>query len=357
VPTERSHFELHNTIDDYDPDNFAPCFADPDPITTIIRVGEARWPKNLIWTIDHVYGDNGRYDVDLQLLDDDMYYDFSSGYPVYVGPAGEDDLWISHNIIPVEVYNTDPVIEDVDVFVEGDLCIRLSGTKGHEAKLVVFDGTSTQEVTILREPGTPEVECIEDLHISLLKSVGAFVRVEYTPHGDDGSNPSWLVEGYFPGDDPHKIHVVFDAKAGPQVKYISWGDLVIGVPLNFAVEAGDVGTDDLAVVWNYGDMTPHGINLYSNTGVGPVPGVSDESQQLFDQLGADRDPWFDRPANEVRSPWGTSIAIDDLQQHTYEEYYYYYAMVTVLDDDNCDGYPSPYACDGTDMEFVELDLT
>jgi hypothetical protein len=350
------NYELHNTIDGYDINEFQPAFADPDPITTIVRVGEARWPKNAVWPFQHVYGDNGIYTADLQIIDDDMWWDLSGPQPVYVGPAGEEDLWISHNYFPVEVYNTDPVIADVDVYVEGDLCLRLSGNKGNEAILHVDDGYGNSEsLQLIRDPGNPEFACIEDLRISLKKTDGASVQLEYVPGDDDGSNPSWIVEGYWPGDDPHKIHVVFDAKKGPQVKDISFADLFLGVPINFLTSAGDLGTDDMAFVWNWGDVTPHGVNLYANAGGGAVPGFSDESQRLFDQL-PNRDPWFDRPTNEVKSPTGSSMAVIDLQQHTYEDPYYYFAMLTVLDDDNCDGYPSPYACDGTDMEFFEVAL-
>jgi hypothetical protein len=350
------NYELHNTIDDYDDSVFIPIFADPDPITTLVRIGEARWPKNAVWPFQHVYGDNGIYTADLQIVDDDMNWDTSGGYPVYVGPAGEEDMWISHNYFPVEVYNTDPVIADVDVYVEGDLCLRLSGNKGNEAKLLVDDGYGgSYELTLIRDPGNPEFGCIEDLKISLKKADGASIKVEYVPGDDDGSNPSWLVEGYWPGDDPHKIHVVFDAKKGPQVKTVSMADMFLGVPINFEVSAGDIGSDDLAVVWNWGDVTPHGVNLYANAGGGAVAGFSDESQRLFDQL-PNRDPWFDRPTNEIKSPLGPSIAVTDLQQHAYEDPYYYYAMVTVLDDDCGDGYPSPYATDGVDMEFFELNL-
>ena len=63
--------------------------------TTIIRLD-----KELIWDIDHTWGDNGRFDVDLQLLDDDMYWDLTGPQPVYTGPAGQEDMWISHNIFP-----------------------------------------------------------------------------------------------------------------------------------------------------------------------------------------------------------------------------------------------------------------
>jgi hypothetical protein len=313
-------------------------------------------PTPVIDPFSHIYADNGKYFVDFMIIDDDMWWDLTGAQPVFVG-SGDPYDWISHNVIEIEVYNTDPVIADVDVYVEGDLCLRMSGNKGNEAILHVDDGYgNSYSLQLIRDPGNPEFGCIEDLKISLKKTDGAAVMVEYIPGDDDGANPSWIVEGYWPGDDPHKIHVVFDSKKGPQVKYISFADLFLGVPINFEVNAADVGSDDLAVVWNWGDVTPHGVHLYAN--VDPttaVPGFSDESQRLFDQL-PNRDPWFDRDTNEIRSPDGGPISISDIQQHAYEDPYYYYAMVTVLDDDNCDGYPSPYACDGTDMEFFELNL-
>lgn len=56
-------------------------------------------------TISHVWNETGLYYVDLQIIDDDMYWywDFATGEPVYVGPPGEEENWISHNFILIQV--------------------------------------------------------------------------------------------------------------------------------------------------------------------------------------------------------------------------------------------------------------
>ncbi|MHA2068252.1 MAG: hypothetical protein ACXABY_28150, partial [Candidatus Thorarchaeota archaeon] len=56
-------------------------------------------PTPVLDSIEHAYGDNGVYFVDLQIIDDDMNWDWSSGQPVFVGTGNSWD-WISHNIIP-----------------------------------------------------------------------------------------------------------------------------------------------------------------------------------------------------------------------------------------------------------------
>ena len=118
-----------------------------------------------------------------------------------------------------------------------------------------------------------------------------------------------------------------------------------------------MGSDDLAFVWNFGDCSPHGIHLYANTG-GTADGVSDECKVIFDQL-ADRDDWFDRPDNTIRTPEVNPISVHDTISHAFDEDqpYYFYVTLTVMDDDVGDGYPSTFNNDGGyDMEFVEINL-
>ncbi len=100
------------------------------------------------------------------------------------------------------------------------------------------------------------------------------------------------------------------------------------------------------------------MHLFANDDPSVLVGVTDEATVIFNQ-DPDREPWFDRGANDIRSPAGDSISVKDSISHVFDvgQPYYYYVTLTVMDDDVCDGYPSPYNNDGGyDMEFVEIAL-
>jgi hypothetical protein len=58
----------------------------------------------------HNFMDNGVYDVHLEVIDDDMMWDFSGGDPVFTGAPGTEEQWIGGTVFPVSVSNTDPRI-------------------------------------------------------------------------------------------------------------------------------------------------------------------------------------------------------------------------------------------------------
>jgi hypothetical protein len=323
-------------------------------------------PSPEIPAFEIAIGDNGIYTLDIQVIDDDMgwVWDPVANEPVpadlppeYAGYEPE----ISHNYLPIEVLNQDPVISNVHAYVEGDLCMRMSGNKGNKATLEVFDGTSMHSLTLVRDPGAPEFGCLDDMHINVDMMAGSFVRVIYEPSDDDGSNPTWLVEGYWPGAYPHKIHMVFDSKKGVQVKYVSFSDLLLNVPLNFETYASDQGSDDLAVIWDWGDNTPFGIQVWDNTHMGMNCG-GDNEQLRTNYMGTPTvfdgcsDQSFVRLLNTLRTPDINPWRIVDLQDHAFTQKYLYYVMVLVADDDNSEGYPSDYLTDGVDMEFILIDM-
>ncbi|HEY4705450.1 MAG TPA: hypothetical protein VII27_06935, partial [Thermoplasmata archaeon] len=63
--------------------------------------------------------------------------------------------------------------------------------------------------------------------------------------------------------------------------------------------------------------------------------------------------------NTVRTPFGTTdFTVRDNAIHAYSGAgVRFWVVLIVLDDDNTRGYPSPYLHDGTDMEFIVVDLT
>ncbi len=101
------------------------------------------------------------------------------------------------------------------------------------------------------------------------------------------------------------------------------------------------------------------MHIFANKDPDVFVGVTDEATIIFNQ-DPDREPWFDRVPNTIRSPDGTAISIKDSISHVFDENQpaFIYVTLTVLDDDVGDGYPSPYNNGGGyDMEFVEIDFT
>jgi hypothetical protein len=309
----------------------------------------------------HIFMDNGIYYVDFQAIDDDMYWDLTSGYPVYRGPFGQEDAWISHNIVPIAVNNRDPTAGPIRAEINLDLAIRQTGEPGNEVTMTLFyDGGYVDSVTISHDgnqqigviPTTLDVGNINNYHI----------EVSYTGTPDGGANPTWVFQGRFSSGHIKELKHEYkygdpDWIIGPE--YLR--AMLVGEDITFLVDAADPGSDDLAFLWNFGDDTPHGINVYAN--VAPmvaVEGTSVAAPMIFDALGANRDPWFEKSTNNIRSPFGGPIRVSEAETHAFDESYHYYVSLICMDDDVCDGYPSYQNFmngGGYDMEFIEVDLS
>jgi hypothetical protein len=319
----------------------------------------------IIDPISHDFGDNGLYNVDLQMIDDDCDFDFASGYPVYVG---EDEYAsIGHNFFPVEVYNVDPVISTaVRAYISLDLSIRMSGTKDCSATMTLYEnGMAVGSTTVLRDPGSPDVGSFP---ATLMVSPGYDYEVIVECFDGSGGNPSWIFNMHFPDGKIKGLKYTFNDEHG-WTWTITDEELMqalIGQEIVFEGDALDYGSDDLAFVWQWGDTTPHGVHVYSNADLGSdmVEGASGDAEHIFDVLDTDANPandrelWFDRPANDIRTPQMRPIRITDTITHTFNEAYYYYVCLIVFDDDCGDGYPSPYIHGGGyDMEYAVIDLS
>jgi hypothetical protein len=314
--------------------------------------------------VEHNFMDNGIYDVHLEIIDDDMYWDFSGPQPVFVGPGSEED-WIGGTVFPVSVDNTDPVISPrIRAYGELDLSLRMSGEKKNSATLRLIetmpDSTvNTYEATVERDPGKPDVVVLPAI-IEMTGDYSYELQVEYNPEDGDGANPTWIFEGHWPDGKIKQLKHTFNSNDPTDLLWVI-GDvkpMMKGHDIIFEVVAADIGSDDLAFLYNWGDTSPHGVHIYDNDYQTVLAGVSDEASLIFNQ-DPDRDPWFDRAANDVRSPDGTPISIMDSISHAFDEEQseYYYVTVTVMDDDVGDGYPSTFLNGGGyDMEFVCIDF-
>jgi hypothetical protein len=315
------------------------------------------------WTVD--YKDNGIYYTDVQIIDDDMYWDTSGPQPVWDGPAGEDpEDWIAHNYVDIEVQNVDPVISPIiRAYAQLDLRLRMSGTKTHTAEMWLYeDGDIIGYDDVTREPGAPNIGVISNVELSVTKDHEYMVYIEVDPNGGGGSNPTWIFDLVFPDGKFKEFKHTFNDEHGWTwtITDSMLKGALLGHDIIFEATADDIGSDDLAFVWNYGDSTPYGIHLFANVDQGTaVDAVSDEATVLFDQLPG-RDADFTKAANDVRTPLGESISASDSISHVFDDdqAYYYYVMLLVMDDDIGDDYPSTqlHPCPGCDMAFVEIDF-
>jgi hypothetical protein len=332
--------------------------------------------KDLVAPVPHTFADNGRYDVHLQVIDDDMWWDFASGYPVFVGPnmdandpGADPNNWIGGTVFPVNVDNTDPVISpNIRAYAQLDMRLRISGTKDCTAYMTLYeDGKDIGSTFVSRDPGSPDIGIMPSVEIEVTKGKEYMVYVKV--EDGSGGNPTWIFDMVFPDGKFKEFKHTFNDEKGWDwtITDSMLKGALLGHDIIFEAEAFDDGSDDLAFIYNWGDSTPHGIHLYANVDQGTaVDAVSDEATVIFDQLGVDftsplhRDPAFDKDSNSVRSPDGGPISVMDSISHVFDENqpYYYYVTVIVMDDDVEDDYPSTqlHPSPGCDLFFMEIDF-
>jgi hypothetical protein len=324
----------HFYVDSY----IAPCF---DPV---------------IPTFTYDYGDNGIYDVNVQVIDDDMMWDLSGPTPVFTGPGNEED-WISNNVFPVEVSNVDPEISPLRALVDLDLVIRTTGEPKNDCTMTLWKGTTALGSVTVHHDGNYKMETLPaTLDMGMINDY--YVTVEYENGDPDGANPTWVFEGRFPSGHIKELKNVFKEDGTLWTIGAEFlKDMIVGEEITFTADSSDVGSDDLAFYWQWGDGTV-GIHVYANDDLSMVDGANGQPENVFDPHPL-REPWFDKAPNTIRSPEVNPIHVDDEITHAFMEAGYYYVCLISMDDDVCDGYPSYQTFlngGGYDMEFIEIDL-
>jgi hypothetical protein len=324
----------HFYVDSY----IAPCF---DPV---------------IPTFTYDYGDNGIYDVNVQVIDDDMMWDLSGPTPVFTGPGNEED-WISNNVFPVEVSNVDPEISPLRALVDLDLVIRTTGEPKNDCTMTLWKGTTALGSVTVHHDGNYKMETLPaTLDMGMINDY--YVTVEYENGDPDGANPTWVFEGRFPSGHIKELKNVFKEDGTLWTIGAEFlKDMIVGEEITFTADSSDVGSDDLAFYWQWGDGT-EGIHVYANDDLSMVDGANGPPENVFDPHPS-REPWFDKSPNTIRSPEVNPIHVDDEITHAFMEAGYYYVCLISMDDDVCDGYPSYQTFlngGGYDMEFIEIDL-
>src|SRR5437867_6740077 len=284
-------------------------------------------PSPKIAPFTHTYGDNGVYNVDLTLIDDDMgwTWDVAGNKPMQALAGAS----LSHKMIPVTVDNVDPTIDkaNIQAFIAAHACLRITGKSWGSATLTLFtDGVQTNSVTVTRSPGSPkdQTKCtLVKIDVLADHTMSATVAFAKLARKTSGSNPFWVsfdpgrrVE---PGHGTRVFSGVFKVeKASTYTQTMDLKNLRRqvfdhgrGAPVEFAVTAADPGTDDLAFVWSWGDGVAETVNIHKNIDSSVVKGTIADPQHL-----GFAEPFFDRTANTGRSPDGTmGFTVRDTTTH------------------------------------------
>jgi hypothetical protein len=346
--------------------NFFPWFPYVDGDGARMMANAAIWawgeqlPTPVLDTVSHDYGDNGIYTAGLQIIDDDMMWDWAPGdmQPTFTG-MGDPNDWISFVYFPVEVLNVDPTIwPRIRAYVNMDLVIRTTGEPKNDCTMTLWLGTTALGSVTVHHDGNYKMETLPaTLDMGSINDY--YVTVEYENADPDGANPTWVFEGRFPSGHTKELKRIFKEDG---TMWTIGADLLktmlIGEDIVFTAVGADDGSDDLGFVWQFGDGAL-GAHVYANADSTMVEGVSTQPEDIFNAH-PNRDPWFDRTPNTVRSPDMNPIVIMDEITHAYEDGDYYYVTCILMDDDVCDGYPSYQTFlngGGYDIEFYECDLS
>jgi hypothetical protein len=212
-----------------------------------------------------IYGDNGNFTVTLKVTDD-------------LGRWGIDTMSVTVLNIPPEV--------TVNYTCPGgptDILLKIAGEKWHDVSMTVFeDGLEIYNESVLRVPGSPNEQTIGLAGFEWNASRSYSFVIRYTPEDDDvngqvwGSTPAWIIVR-MGGQEIFRLQHTFNVRH-PETWVWRVDDLGSSFPeleCSFTAYIYDPGSDDLHVVWDWGDgnATEH---MYYNDGVDPDPYPSPE---------------------------------------------------------------------------------
>jgi hypothetical protein len=328
-------------------------------VNALIWAWGAYIPTEILDTVYHDYGDNGIYDCYIQVIDDDIWWDLSGPQPVFRG-TGDPADWISEddNHFPIEVLNVDPWIsrEGIQARIAMDLVIRVTGEPGEMTYMNLWRGGYFMGGVSLDHQGNQQYATLPAV-LNMGNINEYWVEVIYTGT-DGGARPTWVFQGRFSTGHTKELKKVM--KEGDNYWKITADQLklmIVGEPIVFTAQGDDVGSDDLAFWWQYGDGGED-IHVWANADNTMAVGEPCTLKDLFNAHPS-RDPDFVRPVNDVRSPLLKPMSASDEAVHAFEESGFYLVTLTMPDDDVGDGYPSFQFYNeggGYDMEYYEVDL-
>ena len=257
------------------------------------------YPFIITALVEHIYGDNGDFTVEVTISDDD-------------GGSVTQSAKISVN-------NVDPTLDPNSVEARAvlDLTLRVSGEKWHDVSLeMIRAGVPVQLIYIVREPGSPDLQSKTEPNVNVNLFEGVPLTVRYTPMDDPvngqkwGATPVWVILGFDDGTEVwlnHTFKVRHPKTWVWEIKDIS--NYFIGKNITFSATASDPGSDDLTFEWDWGDGTTS-TSTYYNDGIGPDP---------------------------YPSPDVNPMTATDVQMHAFMLPKVYTVTITVTDDDGGSG--------------------
>ncbi len=211
--------------------------------------------------------------------------------------------------LSVTVQNVPPDVS-LESAVPVNVTLRVAGEKYHDVTMVLYrNGAEAARATVLRVPGSPDNQSASVAVVVAIEDTYD-LRVEYAPDDDPsgahGANPAWIILTPEGGAQVW-LHHTFNGEQ-PDTWVWELNDLeglFLGRSVSLNAHITDPGTDDVTVVWDWGDGTVE-TRAWFNDGVGPDP---------------------------YPSPWGTPVDLTAFFEHRYVASGSYTITVTAADDD------------------------
>jgi PKD repeat protein len=201
----------------------------------------------------------------------------------------DDDGDSETDVTSVSVLNAPPEASVHTAYIPVEFSLRTAGKKGYDIRLEVLEGSMVTDIIVVtRIPGGPDDQR-EAMLVNINIAEPALVKVHFTPDDDlvkgnaKGAAPVWVDMTFEDGS----ITTLFNSfnvnKVDEWVWDIDLGEHLVGNTVHFQGTVYDPGTDDLTVIWDFGDGTTIS-SFYPYSGTHPVM-IEDSVEHIFSKYG------------------------------------------------------------------------
>jgi PKD repeat protein len=175
----------------------------------------------------------------------------------------------------IHILNMPPSASINAAYIVVNFTLRASGEKWHDVRLEIFEGSIvTNHVEVTRIPGNPDDQS-KNIEQKINLAENAKARVHYTPMDDpvnggpNGATPVWIEMTFEDGTTTTLFRSFNVKKPDEWVWNIDLGEHLVGKKVHFDGAVFDPGTDDITVLWDFGDGTTIS-RYYPYSGLHPV---------------------------------------------------------------------------------------